>query len=92
MSSEAATAETRSNHLASISSTPTSPPASSSAPTTKNNAMDLPAFQHGPHNRLSDAKRNCQFQLKLCFRCGQAGNFSRGCSNGNRNLQGRQQS
>ncbi|KNZ43769.1 uncharacterized protein VP01_9884g1 [Puccinia sorghi] len=47
------------------------PPASSSAPNTNPNAMDLPAFQHGgPHNQLSNAERNCWLQLKLCFRYG----------------------
>ncbi|KNZ47476.1 uncharacterized protein VP01_6371g1, partial [Puccinia sorghi] len=63
-------------------------PASSSAPTTNPNAMDLSAFQcGGPHNRLSDAKHNHQLQLKLCFCCGQAGHFSCGCSNKNRKSQ-----
>ncbi|KNZ49148.1 hypothetical protein VP01_5183g1 [Puccinia sorghi] len=42
-------------------------PASSNAPTTNPNAMDLSAFQHGPHNRLSDTKR--ARQLNLCFCC-----------------------
>ncbi|KNZ64555.1 uncharacterized protein VP01_10166g1, partial [Puccinia sorghi] len=74
-------------------SRPTSPPASSSSPTTNPNAMDLSAFQGGgPHNRLSDSKRDRQLQLKLCFRCGQAGHVSHGCSNGNRKSQGLQQS
>ncbi|KNZ44391.1 uncharacterized protein VP01_9207g1, partial [Puccinia sorghi] len=61
---------------------------SSSAPTTDPNAMDLSAFPLGdPHNPLSDAKRNRRLQLNLCFRCGQAGHFSHGCSYRNRKLQ-----
>ncbi|KNZ60548.1 uncharacterized protein VP01_1538g2 [Puccinia sorghi] len=55
--------------------------------------MDLSAFQRGgPHNQISDAKRDFQLQLKLCFRCGQVGHVSCGFSNGNRKSQGRQQS
>ncbi|KNZ44612.1 uncharacterized protein VP01_899g3 [Puccinia sorghi] len=64
------------------------PPASTSAPTTNPNAMDLLAFQRGPHNRFSDTKQAHQVQLKLCFFCDQAGHVSCGCSNGNRTLQG----
>ncbi|KNZ45426.1 uncharacterized protein VP01_8127g1, partial [Puccinia sorghi] len=60
---------------------------SSNAPTTNPNAMDLSAFQRGPNNQLSDAKRACRAQLNLCFRCGQAGHISCGCSNGNRKSQ-----
>ncbi|KNZ57723.1 uncharacterized protein VP01_2088g2 [Puccinia sorghi] len=67
------------------------PPASTSSPTTDPNAMDLSAFQcGGPHNQLSDAKRNCRLQLKLCFCCGQAGHVSCGCSNGKRKSQNQQ--
>ncbi|KNZ60668.1 uncharacterized protein VP01_15220g1 [Puccinia sorghi] len=55
--------------------------------------MDLSAFQRGgPHNRLSAAEHNHRLQLKLCFRCGQAGHVSRGCSNGKRKSKGCQQS
>ncbi|KNZ44764.1 uncharacterized protein VP01_8857g1, partial [Puccinia sorghi] len=68
------------------------PPASSSAPTTVPNAMDLSAFQCGPDSRLFDAKRACRVQLNLCFRCGQAGHVSCGFSNRNRKFQGRQKS
>ncbi|KNZ63187.1 hypothetical protein VP01_11765g1, partial [Puccinia sorghi] len=39
-----------------------------SAPTTDPNAMDLLAFQRGPHNQLSDTKQARQVQLNLCFR------------------------
>ncbi|KNZ64720.1 uncharacterized protein VP01_10000g1, partial [Puccinia sorghi] len=60
------------------------PSASSSAPTTNPNAMDLSAFQHGPHNQLSDAKRTFRVQLNLCFCCGQVRHVSCGCSNGKR--------
>ncbi|KNZ60823.1 uncharacterized protein VP01_14960g1, partial [Puccinia sorghi] len=63
------------------------PPTISSAPTTDPNAMDLSAFQLGPHNQLSDADRTFWVQLNLCFHCGQAGHVSCGCSNGNRKLQ-----
>ncbi|KNZ45998.1 uncharacterized protein VP01_7636g1, partial [Puccinia sorghi] len=56
-------------------------------PQTNPNAMDLSAFQRGPHNRLSDAEQARQVQLNLCFRCGQAGHVSRGCSNRSMNLQ-----
>ncbi|KNZ52515.1 uncharacterized protein VP01_3548g3 [Puccinia sorghi] len=49
------------------------PLASSSAPTTNPNAMDLSAFQRGgPHNQLSNAEHT--------------GNVSHGCSNRNRKL------
>ncbi|KNZ43975.1 uncharacterized protein VP01_965g5 [Puccinia sorghi] len=67
-------------------------PTSTSAPTTHFNAMDLLAFQQGPHNRLSDAKQARQVQLNLCFCCGQARHVSFGCSNRSRKLHGRQQS
>ncbi|KNZ48404.1 uncharacterized protein VP01_5699g1 [Puccinia sorghi] len=67
------------------------PPASSSAPATDPNAMDLLAFQRGPHNQLSDAEQARRVQLNLFSRCGQARNVSRGCSNRSRKLQGCQQ-
>ncbi|KNZ51608.1 uncharacterized protein VP01_388g11 [Puccinia sorghi] len=67
------------------------PPASSSAPTTDPNAMDLLAFQRG-QNRLSDTKQARQVQLNLCFCCGHTGHVSCGCSNGSRKLQGHQKS
>ncbi|KNZ47088.1 uncharacterized protein VP01_669g5 [Puccinia sorghi] len=68
-----------------MADTPPSPPLA--APTTDPNAMDLLAFQRGPNNGLSGAKQALQVQLKLCFRCGQAGNVSCGCSNGSRQSQ-----
>ncbi|KNZ64452.1 uncharacterized protein VP01_10281g1, partial [Puccinia sorghi] len=70
---------------------PNGRPAISSSPTTAPNAMDLSAFQgDGPHNQLSETKRDCPLQLKLCFCCGQAGHVSCRCSNRNRKPQGRQ--
>ncbi|KNZ51074.1 uncharacterized protein VP01_4102g1, partial [Puccinia sorghi] len=44
-------------------SNPPISPNSTSAP----NAMELLAFQHGPHKRLSDAKQARQVQLNLCY-------------------------
>lgn len=63
----------------------------SSAPAPDPNAMDLSAFQRTPGNRLSEAERARRAQLNLCFRCGQAGHVARGCANGGRKPQGRQQ-
>ncbi|KNZ46863.1 uncharacterized protein VP01_6895g1 [Puccinia sorghi] len=63
----------------------------SNTPTTAN-AINLSAFQCGPHNQLSNAKHACRAQLNLCFRCGQAEHISHGCSNRKKNLEGRQQS
>jgi len=62
-----------------------------SAPAPDPNAMDLSAFQRTPGNRLTDADRACRAQLNLCFRCGQAGHVARGCPNGGKRSQGRQQ-
>ncbi|KNZ60771.1 uncharacterized protein VP01_15036g1 [Puccinia sorghi] len=49
--------------------------ASTSSPTTNPNAMDLLAFQCGPHKHLSDAERTCQAQLNLYFCFSQAGHI-----------------
>ncbi|KNZ50192.1 uncharacterized protein VP01_4552g2, partial [Puccinia sorghi] len=62
-------------------------PASTSAPTTNPNAMELLAVQCVPHNQLTDAEQARRVQLNLCFHFGQAGNVSCGCSNGSRKLQ-----
>ncbi|KNZ63755.1 uncharacterized protein VP01_11058g1, partial [Puccinia sorghi] len=64
------------------------PSASTSAPATNPNTIDLLAFQRTPNNRLSDAMRACWVQLNLCFCCGQARHISRGCSKENRKYHG----
>ena len=68
-------------------------PASSTNPNPDPNAMDLSAFQQTSNRRnpLSDAERARRVQLNLCFRCGQEGHISRGCSNGRKEGRGRQQ-
>ncbi|KNZ47285.1 uncharacterized protein VP01_6544g1 [Puccinia sorghi] len=58
------------------------PSTSTSAPAPDPNLMDLSAFQKATSNQSSDTKRARWVQLKLCFRCGQAGHISRGCLNG----------
>ncbi|KNZ61330.1 uncharacterized protein VP01_14195g1, partial [Puccinia sorghi] len=70
-----------------LTSAPTTNPNAIARVTTDPNAMDLLAFQCGPHRRLSDAEQASQVKLNLCFCCGQAGNVSHGCSNGRRKSQ-----
>ncbi|KNZ49062.1 uncharacterized protein VP01_5235g1, partial [Puccinia sorghi] len=50
------------------------------------NAMDLSAFQRGPHNPLSDAERAHRAHLNLRFCCGQAGHISCGTGTGSRKV------
>ncbi|KNZ44467.1 uncharacterized protein VP01_9139g1 [Puccinia sorghi] len=54
------------------------PNTSTSIPSPDLNVMDLSAFQRGPSNQLSDSERASWVQGNLCFRCGQAGQISRG--------------
>ncbi|PLW10991.1 hypothetical protein PCANC_24205 [Puccinia coronata f. sp. avenae] len=64
-----------------------------STPAPDPNAMDFPAFQDNSGNRpgqLSNAEREHQTQLDLCFQYGQEGHVSRGCRHGRKRTAGNQ--